>query len=523
LSKPLVSCALIALFVLGLLPVVVMAGGITWADVISLFEARNVALLGRTIGLGLGAAALALVFGLPFGFLVARTNMPGAALLRPMGAIPLFLPSLFIAIAWAPLVDLRGGLAAALVLGFSTFPLVALFSARAFERIDAAKEEAALMAGGLKSVLRMELPLVLPSALAGASIAFAFAVNDFATPDYVSSVGPKFNVYADEIFASWNVTSNPGRALVTALPLIALTLLTLIPALALRRKGNLATQGSAFRAPGALDLGALRIPALLFALVPLSVGALVPIGRLFIEAGGVPAQLEGGGSIDFGAVWTTLQDSFGLALERAREDLLNSILFSTCAALIAVPIGLILGHAIERTSRRFGRILELLGMLPLALPAILFGIAAVFFWSTPATADLYDSGTMAVLLFAGRYVSFPILLLAGATASLDRRLEESAAISGAGPIRRLCSIVTPELRGSIAGSFVLVFVFCMRELDSAILVPAANHTAILRVFNGVHFGRDEYVAALALLLIFAILLPGALWTLFAKKRLEVLR
>jgi len=167
--------------------------------------------------------------------------------------------------------------------------------------------------------------------------------------------------------------------------------------------------------------------------------------------------------------------------------------------------------------------LELLGLLPLALPAILFGIAAVFFWSTPTTADIYDSGAMAVLLFAGRYISFPILLLAGATASLDRRLEESAAIVGAGPIRRLLSIVTPELRGSLAGSFVLVFVFCMRELDSAILVPAANHTAILRVFNGVHFGRDEYVAALALLLIFAILLPGALWTLFAKKRLEVLR
>ena len=49
-----------------------------------------------------------------------------------------------------------------------------------------------------------------------------------------------------------------------------------------------------------------------------------------------------------------------------------------------------------------------------------------------------------------------------------------------------------------------------------------NKTAMLRVFNGVHFGRDSYVAALSLLVIFAIVLPGLLWSLFARKRLEIL-
>jgi ABC-type Fe3+ transport system permease subunit len=64
---------------------------------------------------------------------------------------------------------------------------------------------------------------------------------------------------------------------------------------------------------------------------------------------------------------------------------------------------------------------------------------------------------------------------------------------------------------------VLVFVLAMRDLDSAILVPAANRTAIFRVFNGVHFGRDSYVAALSLLLVFAIVLPGLLWTVLSRK------
>ena len=519
MSRPLTLLALAALVVLGLLPVVLMATGLGAADLAGIFEQRTLSLLGRTIRLGLGAAAVALALGLPFGWFVARTDVPGAGLLRPLGAVPLFLPSLFLAIAWSPLVELRGAPAATLVLGLSTFPLVGMFSARAFERIDAGREEAALLAGGLGAVLRMELPLVLPAALTGAALAFAFAVNDFATPDYVSAVGPKFNVYADEVFATWNQLQEPGRAVAAALPLIAITLLALLPALSLRRRGAFATLDGGFREPARLRLGAWRWPALAFCLVPVTLGALVPIGRLAWEAAGLPGQE---GAIDWGLAGRTFAAAFAEALDRCDEDLRNSILFSGSAALLAVAIGLALGHAIERGPRRLARPLELLGMLPLAFPAVLFGIGAIVLWSRPATMDLYDSPAMAVMLFAGRYVSFPILLLAGAVASMDRRLEEAAALAGARPTTRLARIVAPELRGSLAGSFVLVFVFCMRELDSAILVPAANHTAILRVFNGVHFGRSEYVAALALLLIFTILLPGLLWHLFAKKRLEVL-
>ena len=39
--------------------------------------------------------------------------------------------------------------------------------------------------------------LLLPAALSGACFAFLFAASDFALPDFVSSVGRKFNVYAD--------------------------------------------------------------------------------------------------------------------------------------------------------------------------------------------------------------------------------------------------------------------------------------------------------------------------------------
>jgi iron(III) transport system permease protein len=526
-SRPLVLLALAVFTLACIAPLVVMAARVTPADLADLADPRTLALLGRTIGLGLGVAGLALVLGLPFGFLVARTDLPGAAWLRPLGVAPLLLPPLILAMTWAVVLpDLRGPAAAILLLGVSSFPLVAIFSARAFERVDARLGEAALLCGGRSAALRLELPLVLPAAAAGACLAFAFAANDFAVPDYLSSVGPKFNVYADEIKLNWDQFHRPGKAVATALPLVAVTLVGLLPALALRRRGALASLVGDFRPPEPLRLGPWRWPAFAFALALVSLGCLVPLARLVFEAAAGPKLLAEGGADPLDLVsqgFATLRAEFGRALELARGDLANSVVFGLEAALVCVPLGLVLGHAIERArSRTAGRALEVASLLPIAAPAVLFGIGIVALWNRAWSAGFYDSGAMAAWLFVGRYSAFAVLIASGAVASLDPALEEAAALSGARPARRLGWIVAPSVRGSLVASFVLVLVFAMRDLDAAILVPAANRTAVIRVYNGVHFGRDSYVAALSLLLVFAILLPGLLWSLFARRRLEVL-
>ncbi|MFT5288646.1 MAG: iron(III) transport system permease protein [Planctomycetota bacterium] len=526
MQRPLLHLARLFFVVLCLAPFAVMLLRVESADMADLFSARILSLLGRTCLMGLGVATVALVLGGPFGWLVARTNVPGAAILRPLGMVPVLMPPLILAMTWAVIVpDFRGAPATIAFLGLSTSPLVALFVARAAERIDGRLEETALQIGGMRAVLAMELPLLAPAAATGACLAFAFAVNDFGVPDYVSSVGPKFNVYADEIKLNWDQYQRPGLAVASALPLVALVLAALLPALSLRRRGALASLGEGFVQPKTLRLGNWRFGALLFCLCLVAAGTFVPILRLFWEAAAMPQQLNEHDSL-LGALsngGARLVKEFGVALQRARVDLGNSLVYASGAALLCAPIGLILGHGIERArSARMRFLGESLSLLPIASPALLFGIGTIALWNHDATARFYDSGWMAMLLFAGKYLPFAILISAGAVAALGRELEESAALVGASPTRRLVSIVAPSLVGTLVASLVLVFVFAMRDLDAALLVPAANKTVIMRVFNGVHFGRDSYVAALSLLLLFAILLPGILWSLFARKRLEIL-
>ena len=225
----------------------------------------------------------------------------------------------------------------------------------------------------------------------------------------------------------------------------------------------------------------------------------------------------GGGLPAFGA---NIAKAFARALDLSRESLLWSLLFAMGAATLATPLALILGHAIARGRR--GVTLEFIAILPLAAPGTLFGIGSIVLWNHDATGAFYDSGALVTVLFAGRFLAVATLICAGAVRSFDRRLEESAELAGASPSRRLLGIVTPGIWTSLAGSWIAVFALSVRELDAAVLVPAANDTAMFRVFNAVHFGRDDFVSALSLLVVFAILLPGLLWTLFSRRRLRFL-
>jgi iron(III) transport system permease protein len=510
-SRPLVVAAALVFALLGIAPIVLMVLRIGPADLATILSERTWTLLGRTLVVGGGSAGVALFLGLPFGFLVARTDVPGAAPLRALGVVPLLAPPLVLAMTVTVATGIRGGPAIVLVLGLATFPLVALFTGRALERIDARQEEAARLAGGLGAVVRIVLPLALPSAAAAACFAFVLAINDFAVPDYVSSIGRKYPVYADEVFASWRSAKETGRAVASALPIVALTWFALLPALFLARRTPRVALGGDFRAGERIALGRWRIPALLFVLAVLALAVALPLGRLLWEAAG--------GSR--GASLAGLQASFARALELARSNLRSSLVYAAAAALACVPLALVLGHALAR-SRRGAAIASLFVLLPISVPAILFGIGSIGLWNHAATAAVYDSGAMAVVLFAGRFAPFAVLALAAGTAMLDPRLEEAAQLAGAGPLRRLVRIVAPALMPALVGGAILVFVLSLRELDAAILVPAANHTVLFRLYNAVHFGRDDFVAALALLVVFFVVLPVALHALFARRKLELL-
>jgi len=93
-------------------------------------------------------------------------------------------------------------------------------------------------------------------------------------------------------------------------------------------------------------------------------------------------------------------------------------------------------------------------------------------------------------------------------------LEESAAVAGAPFLRRLSRIILPlNLRG-VVGGWLLALVFCLRDLETAVLFyPAGREPLTVRLFTLEANGPPSVVAALAVVqvaLTAAVLALGAL-------------
>ncbi|HET6201340.1 MAG TPA: ABC transporter permease subunit [Planctomycetota bacterium] len=467
-----------------------------------LTEGRQWGLLGRSLLLGLGSAVGAFLLGFPYGFLVARTDTPGRRMFAALAVGPLLLPPLVHAIAWNGMTGASGPGAAIAVFALGSFPLVAVLSARAFERVDARREEAALLAGGGRARLALSSRLALPAGLVGALCVFVFAVSDFAVPDFLTSVGRKFSVYADEIFTRWQRRGSSGQAVAAALPICLLSGAGLLALAGLRRRGASLTVGGDFVPPPLLSLGRGRAPALAFLL---AVGALsfgIPIARLAWVAGSL--------------------GTVRAALAEARFDVANTMLASTLAAALASVLALLLAHLALRARPPIARAIEVGALLPLAVPAIAMAVALIRLWNRGGLPGLVYTGVgVVVAALAGRYFAFPYHAAATGLAPLDPSLEEAAQGGGIPFGRRLLGIVAPLAGPSLATAFVLTFVFGMRELDTIVLIPSGNRSVMFRIYNAIHFSRPAFVAALSLVLAFLTALPLLLYRLLAGRRLEI--
>ena len=181
-------------------------------------------LLGNSVGIAGIAAVVALLLGVPYALLLARTDAPLRGILGALYAAPLVLPPLLVAFAWTFLPGFApppkfvaddpadwGGVASAVragfLLGLCYFPLVVLFARRALSQLPASLEESARLAGGPWLALRrVTLPLASPGVLVGGLFVFLFSLNDFSLVDYLNFVRPtgeRISVYPYESFTAW--------------------------------------------------------------------------------------------------------------------------------------------------------------------------------------------------------------------------------------------------------------------------------------------------------------------------------
>jgi iron(III) transport system permease protein len=357
-----------------------------------------------------------------------------------------------------------------------------------------------LGAGTWRTMTAVTLPLALPALVAGFIMAFLESIALFGSPLLIA-VPARIQVITTQLYQFFQFPSRVELAAAYSLPLLLIT-----TALLLLQKRLLARRGFAtFTGKGGarrvVRLGRWRYLALAGCLLVAALSLFLPYLTL-LSASLSRAWARGPG-------WANLTfEHFRWILvthETTRQSILNSLVYSTGAACLAVALAFLAAYM---ASRRLGRGAQLLGhvaMAPYVIPGIVLAIGFLAAYARPPLF-LYGTAWILILAFTTRFLPVAYANGEAALRSVHPELEDAARIGGAGRLITLREVTLPLIKRGILGGWLLVLIAALRELSSAIFLFAPQTKVMSIVLVDLSEEGDfERLAALGIVMLFVTL------------------
>jgi iron(III) transport system permease protein len=450
----------------------------------------------RSLAIGLGAASLALLIGIPAGWALSRRGR--SVWLMVFCALPLALPASVGVSGWVALLAPEGAASrfntpipgflpasrgwlfsscgAALALGSLLWPVVAFEVWPALRRARNESLDAALLAAAPARVFwRIVLPQCKGEIAAAGLLVFLIAGSDFSVCSLllVRTLPTEINDALSQ--------GHTRQAAWAALPLAAVALLGAILLMRLHSapvdSGNDRRDRAGGPARGSVVLLILGV----------ALGFLAPMSGCLIGA------LRGGKS---------LATVFG----SGSDALLLSVRLASGAAILAFLAAL--ARVLWRPQTRL-RALNTAAVLLLAVPGAFLAAALLNLQQTALpvargiNTSLADTLPAAVLAcgYCWRFIYLPLRLVEEGLAGLDRELLDAAALTGHSRVSAASVIALPLVLPHMLAGAALVFILALGEVPlTAPLAPPGAMPATVWLFQQQHMGYTEAVFGLSLLL-----------------------
>jgi iron(III) transport system permease protein len=497
-------------------------------------------LWGATLGFALGSSLLAIGLGFPCAWLLARTNVPFRQTVLVGAFLSLSAPVIVKGIGWILLLGPNNGLinvwlrawfglqgtpielfglgGMIFVEGLLWTPIALLLALPPLRAMDPALEEAASMCGASRwrTLTRVTLPLARPAILAVLLLSFIRALEAFEVPLLIGIPGGVITV-TTALFQSIHSGFVPryGEASAYAVLLTAAVSVPLVLYYRATRQGaRFATvTGKGFR-PSRIDLGKWKYPCALWVLIiPLSLCAplLLMLWASFLPLYTTPS-LD-----DLGRM--SLTNYVAVA---SREDTVsgvwNSLVVGTGSASAVAAGTFVLSWVVVRRRQAIAWLLDVIVSLPLVFPGIVLGIAVLVEFLNLRFIPIY--GTVWIVIFAlgVKFLPYGMRFSYSSLLSIDRQLEESARMCGAGTLRVLRAIVLPLTMPAIAATWIYVFMSAIRDLSTAVLLSGANNAIVsVVILNLWDNGEVPQLAALSILIVAGVTVLGVIFMKLATR------
>ena len=471
--------------------------------------------ISNTFSLAITRQAIALLIGVFFAWLVARTDIPMKGLLEFFFWLSFFLPALPETMGWILLLDPKYGLLnqGLMGLGIVSQPLFNIYSAPAFRNLDAALEESSRISGasGWDTFFHIIIPVMAPAILVTVILGMIRSLEAFEI-ELLLGTPIGLQVYSTKIheLVTWEP---PQFAPAMALSTLFLGLLLLMVALQRRYIGKrvyttVTGRGFSMRPT---QLGRWRYPAF----------ALVLTFALFITV--IPTTL---------LVMGTFMKLFGFfniadpwTLENWRATFGDPVLFRSIWNTLAVGLGsgvigvffyAFIAYMIVKTRHRGRWLLDFLSWLPWSIPGILLGMALLWtFLQTKIFLPIYGTVYLLMIAMVIKSMPFGTQMIKSVLLQLGNDLEEASKVCGGTWFDSFRRVVMPLIMPALITVGLVGFISAARDISTVVLLGSGKSRTLsllmLDFAAGAEFEKATVVAVMVVgLVVIAALIARVL-------------
>ncbi|MFI6817752.1 ABC transporter permease [Nonomuraea sp. NPDC050328] len=453
----------------------------------------------------------ATVLGFLFAYALSRPDIPGKAFFRVMSVLPLVSPPFVIGLSLILLFGRRGlvthellglnldvyglpGLWAVQTIAY--YPVAVLALSGVLRRQSPALEWAGRDLGrNWWGIFRtVTLPLAVPGLASAGLLVGMYVLADFGNPMLVAG---SYRVLAVEAYQQVVGVFDPGMAAVLCVALLVPTgLFFWFQRVWLERRSYVTVTGK----ESTLDPVPTPAPVrwTLFGVLS-AVSAFMLLTYASVFAGALTKT--------WGVNWSVTLEHFEYTVLRA-GDLANSTLYAVIAGFCCAVLAVLAAFFIQRRPLIGRSAMDMLAVLPGALPGTMIGIAWLI---TFHTGPIAITGTALIVVLMMIVRSLPVGYRSGVSAlqQIGPSLDESAQDLGAGSLRTFGTVMLPLMRTAFTAAFIYAFVKSINTLSAVIFLVSPGtqlaSVSIMGLAEHGYWGEATALAAGLMLVTFAAL------------------
>jgi iron(III) transport system permease protein len=492
-------------------------------------------LLYNTAIFTVGSMAIGISIAVFLAWVTERSSLPGRKVIYALIMIPMAIPSMVYAISWTQLLNPKTGMLNVLlqaIFGFETgpfnvyslggmifvqgiliVPTAFLMIAATFSTLDPTLEEQSSICGRslLATIRKVTVPILRPSLLSAIIFFTIVSIESFEVPGTLGLTS-RIAVLSTQIYFVTHSSSGalPDYGMASALGAMLLVFAFILVWIYQRMTKNVerfaTVTGKGYR-PKPISLGKWKpaVVSLIWLYVILSV--MLPFLTL-VWASLHPFYV----TPSWEALKNSSIDAYKLVLDHPglSSIIWNTLFMSVVSGLITVLLVALIAWMVVRGpySRRASRALDTLSFLGQAAPAVVIGLALMFFY-VYLPLPIYGTIWILIIGMVTKYIAFGSRTLISSQIQISKELEEASQISGASWLKTMGRVQFPLLMPAIVNCFFWVAIHAMRELSVVIMLYSPK-TLVLSttIWN---FWEGGWTAQAAVLGVFMIVLLGLIF------------